>query len=157
VPEPAAASSKKQAATCPVTIPSDRQAQPTKTETPVATFNYGNGGLRAELYWPRGTVTAGILPDGGQIATINKDGSIGLKVGWYRGLPGQLVIRGQRLDAPAPPLRANAGTVASYGREGFVPSILTFPTIGCWRVVGAVKHARLSFTVRVTKTKPASG
>jgi hypothetical protein len=120
-------------------------------------FNYGNAYLRAELFWPRGTVTAGILPDGGSMATINRDGSIGLKVGWWRGVPGQLVVRGRRLDAPVPPLRANAGTVASYGREGFVPSILTFPTVGCWRVVGGVKRARLYFTVRVTKIKPASG
>jgi hypothetical protein len=126
-----------------VTIPSNRKA---------ATFNYGNADLRAELFWPSGTVTAGNLPNGGSMATINKDGSIGLKVGWWRGVPGQLVVRGRRLDAPAPPLRASPGTVASYGRDGPVPSILTFPTLGCWRVLGAVKRARLSFTVRITKT-----
>jgi hypothetical protein len=104
-----------------------------------------------------GTLSAGILPDGGSMATVNRDGSIYAKVGWWRGLPGQLVIWGRRLDAHAPPLRAAAGTVLSYGSEGFVPSGLTFPTVGCWRVSGGVRHARLTFVVRVTKLSRKTG
>jgi hypothetical protein len=142
--------SSRAGAVCHVTIP-PKPKVPQGGGFTAASFNYGNAYLRAELYWPRGTLTAGILPDGGSMAIINRDGSIDLKLGWWRGVRGQLVIWGRRLDAHAPPLRAEAGTVASYGHEGFVPSGLTFPTVGCWRVFGGVRHARLTFVVRVTK------
>jgi hypothetical protein len=38
-----------------------------------------------------------------------------------------------------------------YGR-GFQATVLTFPTIGCWRVTGRVGRARLTFTLLVTKS-----
>jgi hypothetical protein len=134
---------------CPVTIPP--KAKPMGGGFSASHFNYGNRRLRAQLNWPRGTLAAGILPDGGARALVNKDGSIYVKVGWWRGVRGQLKIWGRRLDAPAPRLRADPGLVASYGHDGFVPSMITFPTVGCWRVTGGVKDARLSFFVRVTK------
>jgi hypothetical protein len=144
----AAASSRR----CPVTIPP--KAKPTGgsfTAWSRSRFNYGNRRLRAQLNWPRGTLAAGILPDGGAAAIVNEDGSIYVKVGWWRGVRGQLKIWGRRLDAPAPGLRAEPGLVESYGHDGFVPSGITFPTVGCWRVTGGVKDARLTFVVRVTK------
>jgi hypothetical protein len=148
--------SSKAGTVCRVTIP-PKWKVPTEAGFSAAGFNYGNAYLRAALYWPRGTLSAGILPDGGSMATVNRDGSIYAKVGWWRGLPGQLIIWGRRLDADAPPLRAEAGTVLSYGSEGFVPSGLTFPTVGCWRVSGGIRHARLTFVVRVTKLSRKTG
>jgi hypothetical protein len=148
--------SSKAGAVCRVTIPPKRKV-PTEAGLSAAGFNYGNAYLQAALYWPRGTLSAGVLPDGGSRATVNRDGSIYAKLGWWRGLPGQLVIRGRRLDAHAPPLRAEAGTVLSYGSDGFVPSGLTFPTVGCWQVTGGVRHARLTFVVRVTKLSRKTG
>jgi hypothetical protein len=87
------------------------------------------------------------------MAPINPDGSIRAKLGWWRGVPGDLAISGRRLDAHASPLRTEVGASASYGKTGFIPSILTFPTVGCWRVVGRQAGASLVFVVKVTKVK----
>jgi hypothetical protein len=53
-------------------------------------FNYGSRHLAADLYWPRGVLLAGRLPNGGSYATLNSDGSISAKIGWWRGMPGTL-------------------------------------------------------------------
>ena len=132
---------------CPVTRPG-----PTHSTRPndfsAAAFNYGTRLLRVQL-WPKGTLVAGVLPDGGAWATVNADGSIAAKLGWWRGASGKLVIRGRRLDAPAPTLRTHIPV--GYGARGFQPSGLTFPTPGCWRITGAVGRGRLTFVVRVVK------
>src|ERR1700694_1102033 len=135
--------------TCPVTVP--KPADPKAAPFSAASFNYGNARIRAEIYWPRGTLLAGPLPGGGSMASINPDGSIDLKLGWWRGVPGKLVIRGRRLDASAPLLLAYVPY--GYGDVGFIPSGLTFPTVGCWRVVGKQGGASLTFVVKVTKVK----
>src|SRR5213593_3984523 len=98
--------SSRAGAVCRVTIPPRRKV-PAGAGFSAAGFNYGNAYLRAALYWPRGTLSAGILPDGGSMATVNRDGSIYAKVGWWRGLRGQLSVSGRRLDQTAPPLRAD--------------------------------------------------
>ena len=142
--------SSKVTQSCPVTVPT-RKVSPGAGFT-AAGFNYGGASLRALLFWPYGTLAAGTLPDGGSMAIINPDGSIYVKLGWWRGEPGKLVIRGRKLNASAPPLRAHVPD--GYGPRGFQPSGITFPTLGCWRVVGQVGRARLAFVVRVTKVRP---
>jgi hypothetical protein len=139
---------------CHATVPRKRSVPPGAGFS-AAGFNYGTKYLRVELYWPGGILPAGRLPGGASYATINRDGSIDLKLGWWRAEPGRLRIRGRRLDAPAPAVRADVPT--GYGSEGFQVSGLTFPTVGCWRVTGTVARAKLSFVVRVTKVRPASG
>ncbi len=103
---------------CPVTIPTRKV--PVDAGFSAAGFNHGNGRLRAQLYWPRGVVAAGTLPAGGSMAVVNPDGSIYLKLGWWRGTTGNLVIRGRRLDGSAPPLRSSV-TTAPTGLAGFHP------------------------------------
>ena len=71
-----------------------------------AAFNYGTARLRVQLGWPR--------------ATVEDDGSIHAKLGWWRGAPGRLRITGRRLDATAPPLEAHVP--AGYGQRGFQPT-----------------------------------
>jgi hypothetical protein len=114
-----------------------------------AGFNYGNNRLRAHITWKNGRLRAGILPDGGSYATISSDGSIRMKQGWWRGLPAALVVTGRRLDAPAPPLRADIRS--GYGEEGFIPIAVIFPAVGCWRVTGKLGSTRLTYVVKVTK------
>jgi hypothetical protein len=145
--------SAKAGGSCPVTLPS-RTASSGGSGFTAKGFNYGNAYLRAALYWPHGVLRAGILPDGGAMAIIHRDGSISAKLGWWRGLPHKLIIAGRRLDAPGPALRAD--TSDGYGARGFQPSTLTFPTVGCWRVVATLGPATLTFVVRVTKLKPTA-
>jgi hypothetical protein len=143
--EPAGGS--KASAVCRVTIPT-RSVKP-GADLSAGAFNFGNRDLRAHLYWPQGRLTAGVLPDGGAMAIINADGSIAAKVGWWRGMPGRLVISGRRLDGEAPPLRADVPV--GYGSQGFQPTGLTFSTTGCWEVTGKVGDAELMFVVTVSK------
>jgi len=136
-------------ATCSPTVPT-RGARP--GPVPAADgFNYGSAGLRVHLGWPNGRLAAGILPDGGSMATVAEDGSIHAKLGWWRGVPGRLTLTGRRLDAAAP--RLTAHVPSGYGRRGFQPTGLVFPTVGCWRVEGRVGEARLTFVVKVTKLR----
>jgi hypothetical protein len=113
-------------------------------------FDYGNASIAVALNPPNGHLVAGRLPGGGWRATINPNGSIDAKYGWWRaGDDARLKISGRRLDAAAPPLIADVPN--GYG-TGFQATNLRFPATGCWRVTGAFKSAKLAFTVRVTKS-----
>jgi hypothetical protein len=130
---------------CPVTYPSDKPPVEGKN------FNYGDRHL-AVFLWPRGRVVTEPLPDGSRWAELRPDGSVvANKVGWWRGAAGRLTIQGERLDAPAPPLRA--WVPPGYGSTGFQVTQLTFPTRGCWKVVGSVRGHDITFVVRVTKRR----
>jgi hypothetical protein len=143
----AASGAQRDTHACPVTVVSSR----TRPPAPVPrSFDYGNASIAVGLNPPDGRLVAGRLPGGGRRATINPNGSIYAKYGWWRaGDDARLKISGRRLDAVAPPLVADVPN--GYG-TGFQATGLTFPTTGCWRVTGAFKSARLSFTVRVTKS-----
>lgn len=142
---PAAASKAERS--CPVTLP-NRSVSHGASGFTAASFNYGNASVRVSL-WPQGKLVAGPLPDGSSWADIKPDGSIEAKLGWWRGVEGKLAIRGKRLDASAPPLRAYVP--AGYGNTGFQATGITFPTEGCWRIVGRVGRASLTFVVMVVK------
>ena len=95
--------------------------------------------------WPDGTV---VFKPGGA-GFITPDGSLGMKFGWTRGVPGQLRIEGRRLDAPASPLRAHVPN--GYGEIGFQATALVFSSPGCWEVTGRVGDASLTFVTKVEK------
>jgi hypothetical protein len=62
---------------------------------------------------------------------------------------GKLTIHGKRLDASAPPLRADIPE--GYGDTGFQATGLIFPTEGCWEVTGKVGQTSVTFVTRVVK------
>ncbi len=132
---------------CPVSLP-NRRAPRGGAGFTAAAFNYGNASLRVSL-WPKGKLVAGPLPDGAIWASIEPDGSIVAKLGWWRGVAGKLAIGGRRLDASAPPLRAHVPD--GYGVTGFQATGIIFPTAGCWKVTGKVGGASLTFVVLVVK------
>jgi hypothetical protein len=142
------------AASCPVSFPN--LATDPDAGLSANGFNYGNARIRVNLNWTDGVLRAGPLPGGGSIATINPDGSISAKLGWWRGVRGAFSIAGRRLDRTAPPLRVSLHR-AGYPLIGFIPSGLTFPTSGCWRVTATQGVGRLTFVVLVTKRVVAKG
>ncbi len=136
------------ASTAPCAVTDVRGQRPPDPARPG--FNYGNAVIRVALEPASGRLVAGRLPGGGERATINGDGSIDAKFGWWRAGSGKIRISGRRLDAVAQPLRAHVP--AGYGR-GFQATGLTFPTTGCWRVTGRYAGASLTFTILVTKSR----
>ena len=99
----------------------------------------------ATSLWAGGTVT---FKPGGP-GCIEPDGTMGMKFPWWRGVRGDLVIEGRRLDGDAAPLRASIPR--GYGPTGFQSTGLLFPTVGCWEVTGRSADERLVFVVFVEK------
>jgi len=95
--------------------------------------------------WPDGTV---VFKQGGA-GFVTRDGSLGMKFGWTRGVRGSLRIEGRRLDAPGPPLRAEVPN--GYGDLGFQASYVIFPAPGCWEVTGRVGDGSVTFVTKVVK------
>ena len=109
--------------------------------------SYGNREVSVGPFglWPDGTIV--FKPDGAGFVT--RDGSLGMKFGWLRGVSGQLRIKGRRLDAEAPPLRAEVP--GGYGDRGFQATYVIFPTPGCWEVTGSVGDSNVTFVTNVVK------
>ncbi|HEV7565622.1 MAG TPA: hypothetical protein VGO31_06650 [Microbacteriaceae bacterium] len=129
---------------CAVTKPNGRV--PTVYGFPAhdAGVNHGNGRLYVGLY-DAGTVSA--AQD-----ELAADGSVNAKFGWWRSVRGTLHITATRLDEPASPARAHIPS--AYGKRGFQPSGIAFPTAGCWRVTGTVDHRALLRFVTLVVVQP---
>jgi hypothetical protein len=151
-PRSSAATVTASASPGPVTIDDANECPVTRPGTAPTDFAerlFGSGSaFGSDDLW-----VGGLGPDGVIIADprfVEADGSVGWKLGWWRITPGTLTITGRRLDAPAPPLRGEAGD--GYGTSGFQASGVYFPTEGCWEVTGTVSGATLTFVTFVLKT-----
>jgi hypothetical protein len=102
----------------------------------------GNEGLWVGGLWQNGVLAA-------KPVFVNADGSIGMKFGWWRLESGTLAITGRRLDGTAPAAKGDAP--GGYGLTGFQASGVTFPTEGCWEIIGTVGSATLTFVTYVIK------
>lgn len=139
-------------ATCPVTHAGSARSFGKRTpgSDAMSLFEAGTSRWKPALFvglWPDGTV---VFTAGGP-GFILPDGSLSMKFWWTRGegLHGKLVINGERLDAPAPPLRASIPE--GYGDTGFQATALIFRTEGCREVTGQVADTRVTFVTRVVK------
>lgn len=126
-------------ASCPVTV-ANESTPPNTNWRP--SNHHGNGTLWVG-FWPENKVL--VEPD-----QVNADGSIGVKFGWYRGVRGQLVVEGRRLDAPAPPAQGFYSG-EGYGDIGFQAGGILFPSEGCWEITGKVGTASLTFVTLVIR------
>ena len=132
---------------CPVTIGRKSDISPAEFfGSGSANWNHSRS-LYVGALWPNGTI---VFKPGGA-GFVYPDGSVGMKIAWYRanGLHDGLVIKGKRLDAVAPPLRAEIPN--GYSDTGFQPSGVIFPTEGCWQVTGTVGTTSVMFVTRVVK------
>lgn len=125
---------------CPVTIPNGNAPPGQQADS----YSYGNGALRTWL-WPNGTV---VFSPGGPGLQL-QDGSLQMKLPWWRGVRGALKITGRRIDGDAPPLRAHIPS--GYSDVGFQATSIIFSTPGCWEVTGSVGDASLTFITRVVR------
>jgi hypothetical protein len=82
--------------------------------------------------------------------SIQSNGSMSTKFGWWRIAPGTLTITGRRLDASELPVRATIPD--GYGGSGYQSSGVDFPTEGCWELTGTVGRSSLTFVVFVIRT-----
>jgi hypothetical protein len=127
---------------CQVTLPNG-SIPPGESASPLF---YGNTVLWTSL-WAQGQVKFGP----GNPGVIGSDGSLSIRWSWWRGVQGNLVIEGKRLDGVAPPLKAIVPE--GFGLTGFQTSTLVFPTDGCWQVTGRVGAPSLTFVTLVVQTK----
>ena len=132
-------------ADCPVTNP---RTTPDSLHSALGLSKaYWNGNLYVGAIWPDSTVV--IRPRGP--GSILPDGSMEMKYPWFRaaGLAGKLTVTGRRLDAAAPPLKADIPS--GYLDTGFQATGLIFPTEGCCEITGKVGDTTLIFVNRVIR------
>jgi len=121
---------------CPVTLPN-------YVKPPYHPYGYQHDGLRVDL-WPYGVTLVGVQD-------VASDGSLGVKVPWYRFSRGSLRITATRVDASAP--KAKVRVPSGYGIHGFQSSAIDFPTEGCWRITATAGIAHLTYVTVVMKTQ----
>jgi hypothetical protein len=106
---------------------------------------------------------AAVLPSDGKFVFqpqgpgfIDRDGALGIKVGWLVKVPALLEITGRRLDGPAPRARAYTSYRTPYrdGDAGGQSNFLVFPTPGCWQIVASAGQQSLTFVVAVELIAP---
>jgi len=114
-------------------------------------FNFGNARIAVDL--PK-DATFLAVPDGKPGgAFIQKDGWIRTKLGWFSAhvVP---AISGRRVDGTGRRLRADVGAISyAPGSGPFYPSLLYFPSFGCWRITATAGRVRIDATVNVIRLR----
>jgi hypothetical protein len=128
------------AAECPITI-ANGNTPPGEQHSPL---HHGNSKLFTAL-WPDGIIDMAELN-----TSIGEDeNSLAVKFPWWRGsgVVGDLEIDAEFLGGSSGSFEAIIPD--GYGDTGFQASALVFDRPGCWKVVGRVAEAELSFVTYV--------
>jgi hypothetical protein len=113
-------------------------------------FNFGNARIAVDFPEDARFVA---VPDGRPgWAFIQSNGWIRTKLGWFtaRGTPR---VSGRRVDRAGRPLRADIGPLSSAPSGSFYPSLLYFPSLGCWRITATAGGARLTAIVNIVRAR----
>ena len=111
-------------------------------------FNVGTARLAVAL--PKDASFVAVRDGRPGWAWVQQDGWIRTKLGWLS--PGRAPrVEGRRIDGRSRPLRVEMG-VRSFSETGrFYPSLLYFPSAGCWKLTAFNGSVRIDFVVRVVK------
>jgi hypothetical protein len=113
-------------------------------------FNFGSARLAVAL--PRGARFVAVREGKPGGAFIQSDGWIRTKVGWFSARTAPTVT-GRRIDGTGRRLRADVGPLSyAPGSGSFYPSLLYFPSFGCWRLAATAGRDRLDATVIVIRS-----
>ncbi len=82
-----------------------------------------------------GALWTSVSRDGGYAAPRNRDGTLALKLPWYRLQAGDVEVRAERLGGDE---RVAGEVPDGYGPLGFVPSGVDVPSSGCWQITGTL-------------------
>ena len=123
---------------CPVTIPNGATPPGEKQSD----GHHGNGGTIWTGFWPDGRVIFSRSDPG----AISYAGVMSMKWWWWRAVPGEFRIEGQRLDGAG---ILDAWIPDGYGETGFQVATLIFSGEGCWEVTGSVGSESLTFVTEV--------
>jgi hypothetical protein len=71
------------------------------------------------------------------------------KTAWFRPARTKLEVTGRRLDGDAQPLFVETSPSGEEYRHMFQPSIMIFPTAGCWEITAKAATSEARFVVKV--------
>ncbi|HET6593993.1 MAG TPA: hypothetical protein VFG81_00115 [Anaerolineales bacterium] len=135
--------------TCPVTVPQNPLFVPPAP--------YDSLGFEGSFWYGSNSLWTAIPRDGVWWGLPAHASGYSQKVFWWREgydwaeePEPDLIVTGERLDAPAPPVVVSKGTNAYAGDIGSAMLVgVDFPTLGCWKLTGNYRDAELSFVVWV--------
>jgi len=136
-------------ASCPITVPQD------PLFTPPAP--YDAMGFEGEFWYGSNALWTAVRQNGVWEALPHNPEGYTQKVFWWRDgyvwteePDPELIVTGERLDAPAAPLHASEATNASASDIGSAMLVgVDMPTLGCWKITGKYGDVELSFVVWV--------
>jgi hypothetical protein len=137
-------------ASCPITVPQDPPFTAPEPYSPNSPFDsnfwYGSNSLWTDL--PKDGIWYGLPhnPEGyTQKVFWWREGYV-----WTEEPEPEIIVTGERLDAPAPLLVGSKGTNAYASDIGSAMLVgVDLHTLGCWKITGKYADAELSFVVWV--------
>ena len=136
-------------ASCPLTMP---QNPPFIPPPP-----YDTMGFKGEFWYGTNALWTAVRENGTWEALPHNPEGYTQKVFWWRDgyvwtgeSEPELIVTAERLDGPAPLVKASKATNAHAADIGSAMLVgVDLPTLGCWKITGKYAHAELSFVVWV--------
>ncbi len=118
---------------------------------------YASMGDEGEFWYGTDSLWTAVREDGIWEALPHNPGGYTQKVFWWRDgyvwtnePEPELFVTAERLDAPAPPIRASKATNAYANDIGSAMLVgIDLPSLGCWKITGKYADTELGFVVWV--------